>query len=225
MSLTIEQIAAIKAFIHKRGFNTIEVEMEALDHLASKVESLLEERSDMDFDLALRKAHSSLGTFGLSTFEESIYNGCKERTKIMRITLVKSYLKGNNLLITIGLLALGLLFSKFLLSQATQVTIAIFMYSFVLSMMILPSIYFTKFRKKWAKRSMTISSVMASSGGLTFFIAIVTKDIVELSLTTPILFQMIFILVFVIVGLTTLINLEVMKNTIAFTEDKYLKYA
>jgi hypothetical protein len=46
-----------------------------------------------------------------------------------------------------------------------------------------------------------------------------------LSLTTPILFQMIFILVFVIVGLTTLINLEVMKNTIAFTEDKYLKYA
>jgi hypothetical protein len=225
MSLTIEQIAAIKAFIHKRGFNTIEVEMEALDHLASKVESLLEERPDMDFDLALRKAHSGLGTFGLSTFEESIYNGCKERTKIMRITLVKSYLKGNNLLITIGLLALGLLFSKFLLSQATQVTIAIFMYSFVLSMMILPSIYFTKFRKKWAKRSMTISSVMASSGGLTFFIAIVTKDIVELSLTTPILFQMIFILVFVIVGLTTLINLEVMKNTIAFTEDKYLKYA
>ncbi|MFT6053419.1 MAG: hypothetical protein ACJASP_000301, partial [Roseivirga sp.] len=37
MSLTIEQIAAIKAFINKRGFTSIEVEMEALDHLASKV--------------------------------------------------------------------------------------------------------------------------------------------------------------------------------------------
>jgi hypothetical protein len=43
MSLTVEQITAIKAFINKRGFTTIEVEMEILDHVASAVEAKLEE--------------------------------------------------------------------------------------------------------------------------------------------------------------------------------------
>ena len=73
MPLTVEQIDQVKAFINKRGFNTIEVEMEALDHMASKIESLLEEKPDMNFDLAITKAHAGLGIFGFATFEEAIF--------------------------------------------------------------------------------------------------------------------------------------------------------
>ncbi len=68
--LNKEQIAEIKKFIHSRGFNTIEVEMEILDHVASAVTEKLEADPEKTLDKAIKEVHASFEVFGFSTIED-----------------------------------------------------------------------------------------------------------------------------------------------------------
>ena len=72
MNLNKQEIEGIKAFIAKRGFKYLDVQMEILDHVASVVEEKMTEDSELSFDVALTQAHASFGVFGFSTVEDSV---------------------------------------------------------------------------------------------------------------------------------------------------------
>jgi len=225
MSLTVEQIAQIKAFINKRGFNTIEVEMEALDHMASKIEVLMEEKPDMNFDLAITKAHSSFGIYGLSTLEESIEGGLLQRFKNQFFKELLSYFKSTKIFIPVALTVMGYL----LLTQYPPNDTGAFLqtgfliYGFTLAL--IPYLLVRKRMKKWDKRS---SFVKMSTYGLyiTQFLfgqgfGLTTKLLYEHSSAA---FPYVFIGGFVLTSLTVFINYHLMKWGIATVNEKWAKY-
>ena len=151
--LTQEQIAAIRSFINKRGFSTIEVEMEALDHMASKIEALLEENPDMNFDLAITKAHASFGIYGLSTLAESIEGSLLQRFKRQFFKELLSYFNSTKIFTPMALTALG----YFLMTQyppndkGLLLRLGFLIYGFLLA--IIPYYILRKGMKRWNKKS------------------------------------------------------------------------
>ncbi|KYG73150.1 hypothetical protein [Roseivirga echinicomitans] len=225
MSLTVEQITAIKAFINKRGFNTIEVEMEALDHMASKVEELLEEKPNMNFDLAITKAHSSFGIYGLSTLAESIEDGLLQRFKTQFFKELLSYFNSSKILIPIGLAIIG----YFLLSQYPQNDKGMFLhsgfliYGFLLA--VIPYSIFRKQMKRWEKRSsivkMSTLGIYLTQGVFGQGFGLTTKMLYEQGADA---FPYVFIAGFVLTSLTVFINYDLMKWGIATVNEKWAKY-
>jgi hypothetical protein len=71
MKLSKDQITILKKLISYKGYPEIDVQYEILDHVACKVEVLLEENPKLALDDAFRKVHSEFGIFGFSSLEES----------------------------------------------------------------------------------------------------------------------------------------------------------
>jgi hypothetical protein len=71
MKLSTDQITALKKLIFKKGYSEIDVQYEILDHVACKVEELLEEQPALKIEDAFQKVHASFGIFGFLEVEES----------------------------------------------------------------------------------------------------------------------------------------------------------
>ncbi|MCH6233194.1 hypothetical protein [Cognataquiflexum rubidum] len=71
MKLTKPQIEQLKNLISKKGYPEIDVQYEILDHVACKVETMLEENPKLNIGEAFQKVHASFGIFGFSGLEES----------------------------------------------------------------------------------------------------------------------------------------------------------
>jgi hypothetical protein len=78
MKLSSDQITALKKLISFKGYDEIDVQYEILDHVACRVEVLMEENHKLTLDHAFRKVHSEFGIFGFSeladSYRESIQN-------------------------------------------------------------------------------------------------------------------------------------------------------
>ncbi|WP_323758119.1 hypothetical protein [Roseivirga sp.] len=226
MSLTVEQIAAIKAFINKRGFNTIEVEMEALDHMASKVETLLEEKPDMNFDLAITKAHADLGIFGFATFEDAILEGIKVGSRRKFKQELISYLTTPKALVLLGLIILGFSIQQTFFENLTAITImgGFFFYGLLLSSIPIYN-YWTTF-KEWGKKSLVIQNSIVGFYITFFLFARGLGDITRIEFTDGSrAFPFLFTLTFVLITLSALISVSIMKWSINSFTEKWLKYA
>tara|TARA_R110002020_G_scaffold367284_2_gene579197 strand:- start:554 stop:1252 length:699 start_codon:yes stop_codon:yes gene_type:complete len=79
MKLSPSQIDTLKKLISSKGYPEIDLQYEILDHVACKVEVLLEEKPDMSLDDAFRKAHSEFGIFGFSDLAESYTKSIEKR--------------------------------------------------------------------------------------------------------------------------------------------------
>jgi hypothetical protein len=223
-TLSIDQIAAIKAFINKRGFNTIEVEMEALDHMASKVESLLEERPEMDFQLAINKAHASFGIFGLSSIEESVSGSIHNKLKKRFLKELWTYFSSKKVLLLISIylvFSLGLnAISVDLPLKSLRLTWLVYGFSIGL----IPYVFFTFKFRKWTKKSTTVH--LAGMGfyityfifcqGMNFILTIDPLLTVHIILTTS---------MFTLLTISALISYSLMKWSLSYVEERYLKYA
>lgn len=225
-SLSQAQVTAIRSFINKRGFATIEVEMEALDHLASKVEALLEVRPDINFDLALSKAHSSFGIYGLSSLEESIEGGIWLRFKKQFLKSLFAYFFTTKVLITALITIVGyLVFLNYPNNGSGHFLHTSFLlYGFLAA--IVPYLLIKKEMKRWEKRS---SIVKMSTVGMyiTQFAFGQGFGLIlqRLSETGSVYFPYVFVLGFVLISLTVFINYDLMKWGLKWVEEKYLKYA
>lgn len=93
MKLTRDQIDQLKKLISYKGYPEIDVQYEILDHVACKVEALLDENPKLGVDDAFRKVHSSFGIFGFSTLEESYKKAIEKR-------ILKNYWQELTLLLT-----------------------------------------------------------------------------------------------------------------------------
>jgi hypothetical protein len=71
MTLTKEQIEIIKGLISKKGYQEIDVQYEILDHVACKIEDMIQENPQLSIEDAFSKVHASFGIFGFLELEES----------------------------------------------------------------------------------------------------------------------------------------------------------
>lgn len=71
MKLTKDQIEQLKKLISYKGYPEVDVQYEILDHVACKVEELIEENPKLSLPDAFQKVHASFGIFGFSELEES----------------------------------------------------------------------------------------------------------------------------------------------------------
>lgn len=79
MKLSPSQISTLKKLISYKGYPEIDLQYEILDHVACKVEVLLEENPSMGLDDAFRKVHSEFGIFGFSDLAESYTKSIERR--------------------------------------------------------------------------------------------------------------------------------------------------
>ena len=225
MSLTVNQIDQIKAFINKRGFNTIEVEMEALDHMASKIESLLEEKPDMNFDLAITKAHADLGIFGFATFEEAINSGYTASLRKTRNSELKSYLFGSKALITLAIITIAFSIEKVIPTPNLEKTAAISLYSYGFILLLISLFSNIKVYRKWRKKSLVIRNISMTAGGGSYLIGQLIKTMIEFELINQSAIPLVFIVTFSTMTVNALISFTIIRDAIISSKEKYLKYA
>lgn len=79
MKLSPSQIDTLKKLISYKGYPEIDLQYEILDHVACKVEVLLEEKPEMALDDAFRKVHGEFGIFGFSDLAESYTKSIERR--------------------------------------------------------------------------------------------------------------------------------------------------
>ncbi|OCX51650.1 hypothetical protein BEL04_16655 [Mucilaginibacter sp. PPCGB 2223] len=79
MKLTAGQIAHIKAFISKRGFTYPDVQLEIIDHVASRVEELMTANPALSLDEAIQITHGEFGVMGFGVIEDAITAGLQKR--------------------------------------------------------------------------------------------------------------------------------------------------
>jgi hypothetical protein len=73
------ELETLRSFIQKRGFTYIDVQTELLDHVACRVEEIMEENPDITLDQAIQKSHSEFGIFGFSAVEDSVIAGLTKK--------------------------------------------------------------------------------------------------------------------------------------------------
>jgi len=79
MKVSSVQINTLKKLISYKGYPEIDLQYEILDHVACKVEVLLEENPTSSLDDAFRKVHGEFGIFGFSDLAESYKAAIRKR--------------------------------------------------------------------------------------------------------------------------------------------------
>ena len=77
--------------------------------MASKVEALLDENPTMNLDVAITKAHSSFGVFGLSSIEKSLQKLIDAKVKDMVLKELSPYFFGRKVIISFAIIAVAIL--------------------------------------------------------------------------------------------------------------------
>jgi hypothetical protein len=77
--LNQDELQTIASFIQKRGFTYIDVQTELLDHVACRVEEIMDEDPEVTLDAAIQKTHSEFGIFGFSAVEDGVIAGLTKK--------------------------------------------------------------------------------------------------------------------------------------------------
>lgn len=91
MKLSASQINDIKAFISKRGFTYPDVQLEIIDHVASRVEELMTDDSSLSLNAAISITHGEFGILGFSVFEDSMIKSLQNKFFRLFITIFASF--------------------------------------------------------------------------------------------------------------------------------------
>ncbi|MGY6520367.1 MAG: hypothetical protein ACXIUD_01470 [Mongoliitalea sp.] len=103
MKLSKDQIEQLKKMISHKGYPAIDVQYEILDHVACKIEELLEENPKLSLEAAFAKVHASFGIFGFSGLEESYLKMIERRFRRYYWEEIKTVFSGINIFIPIGI--------------------------------------------------------------------------------------------------------------------------
>jgi hypothetical protein len=106
MKLSKAQIEQLKKLISYKGYPEIDVQYEILDHVACKVEEMMDENPNLSLPDAFQKVHASFGIFGFSELEESYKKMIQKRLWGYYWTALKNLLLSYRVIFPIGLLYL-----------------------------------------------------------------------------------------------------------------------
>ncbi|GHB34514.1 hypothetical protein [Mongoliitalea lutea] len=106
MKLSKEQIEQLKNLISYKGHVYIDVQYEILDHVACKVEGLMEENPNLPLDEAFRKVFASFGAKGFNELEASYQKMIEKRHRSYFWEELKCFLFSYKVLLVMGIFAL-----------------------------------------------------------------------------------------------------------------------
>lgn len=79
MNLSPGQITTLKKLISFKGYEEIDVQYEIFDHVACRIEVLMDENPKLTLEDAFRKAHSEFGIFGFADLAESYRESLRKK--------------------------------------------------------------------------------------------------------------------------------------------------
>ena len=103
MKLSKSQIDHLKSWISKKGYPEIDVQYEILDHVACRIEKLLQENPKLSLESAFEKVHAEFGVFGFSSLEESYKKMIEKRLRGYFWEEVRSFAASAKILLPMGL--------------------------------------------------------------------------------------------------------------------------
>lgn len=225
MSLSKEQIDQVKTFINRRGFSTIEVEMEILDHVACIIETELEKNPALDVDKAIQTIHRSFGVMGFSVFEDNLVAGFGKKLGRMfrkELWLHWSTKKVWKVLLTIFLLFSLLTFWKNTLNPHLF-KVAAFCTLALLGM--LPAFYHQRIFKKWGKKSLILGRLLwpfvFGSFSIAYVINLLPVQLIESERT---LFNLIILCISALAATSLWSAYSFTRKVYAWTQERWLKY-
>lgn len=102
MALNNQQLDSIKAFIAKRGFTHVDLQLELLDHVASRVEEKMEANPALSFDTALTETHREFGVFGFSGMEDGLRKSLERQYFQLALAEGKHWFEFPRVLLLVG---------------------------------------------------------------------------------------------------------------------------
>ncbi|MCH7414755.1 hypothetical protein MM213_14740 [Belliella sp. R4-6] len=106
MELTKDQIEQLKKLISYKGFTQIDVQYEILDHVACRVEELMEENPTLDLPDAFMKVHTSFGNKGFNELDISYQKMIRKRHRKYFWEELKIFLSSYKVLLVLGIFTL-----------------------------------------------------------------------------------------------------------------------
>jgi|GEM_PF-5947413 len=79
MKLLPAHIHQIKDYVAKRGFTEPDLQIEIIDHMACRVEDLMNANQTLTLCHAIKLAHAEFGVMGFSVFEDAMRNALQKR--------------------------------------------------------------------------------------------------------------------------------------------------
>ena len=79
MKLSPDQITTLKKLISFKGYEEIDVQYEILDHVACRIEVLMEENKKLSLEDAFRKTHAEFGIYGFADLADSYRKSIRKK--------------------------------------------------------------------------------------------------------------------------------------------------
>ncbi len=225
MSLTKDQLKEIKEFIHSRGFTTIEVEMEILDHVACAVETKLKEQPQLTTSKALAAVHASFGVLGFSVFEDDLQKSLSRKVKTVFLKQAATQLTSLNLLKVLALATCIFtlltcwrnILDPTLFKMAAFTTIALFS--------AIPHLYHRKIFSRWRKKSMIMGRLLwpftYAAFSITYLVQLLPMQHIVNDME---LFNAINLSLSFIVSLAIFSTIQMIQEMFSWTQERWLRY-
>ncbi len=225
MQLSSDQISQIKAFIHSRGFNYIEVETEILDHVASAVEEKLEKNPEISLEKAIHSVHQSFGVMGFSIFEDELQVSLSKRIRSMFKKLLWLQISTTKVFRVLVVSSVLFFLSNILLDSLSPDLFKVFGFTLLTIISASPSIYYRRVFKVWRKKSMIMGALLwpfiFSSFYLVYLIQVMPTEMINTEHSTM---QVLLGVTTLIITTTTLASIELVQKVYQWTHEKWLKY-
>lgn len=79
MNLSTDQITTLKKLISFKGYEEIDVQYEILDHVACRIEVLMDENPKLTLEDAFQKTHAEFGIFGFADLADSYRESIRKK--------------------------------------------------------------------------------------------------------------------------------------------------
>lgn len=223
MALTKDQIGTIKKFIKSRGFDTIEVEMEILDHVASAVESKIGQDEKLTIDKAIRQVHESFGIMGFSSIEEATSLSVHKRiNRDFKQQLINSF-RLPRLLYTLAIAALVYFVLLSIIPQASDGKPSLLIYAVFGLIGGIPLLIHQRLFKPWQKQSM-VSKQLLLPGFFMIYANIFLIQFAE-GIPSQAIHNGVLIFSSLTVALELLVLTAVIRSAKEWATEQWLKYA
>lgn len=112
-SLSKEELAFIKQFVKSKGYASIEVKHEMVDHLACRVEEERLAGNSLSVEKIIKDYHASFGIFGFSDWEQGIIKQVQRKVFLSLPVLALQVLKSKVMLYVVLLAVAGFTWGQY----------------------------------------------------------------------------------------------------------------
>lgn len=143
MQLTEEHIQELYQFTEKKMVRWYDLQIELVDHLATRIEEELEKDSSLNFEAALSKVYKDFGLFGFSKIVQEKENHLQRSAHKLWWKELIGCFKFHNLLLTI---VIGIILWQSTRYETVYNLYAVFIGSYFLASIVLAIVVFLKLR-------------------------------------------------------------------------------